>query len=70
MTVATMPKTSVRNKPKTSGFNWTRMLRGFLGGIWFAATVVSWQSKPNADMAQTPSDYCVKVGRDLFVIPR
>ena len=26
---------------------------------WFAATVVSWQSKPNADMAQTPSDYCI-----------
>tara|TARA_B100001013_G_scaffold328083_1_gene241617 strand:- start:49 stop:222 length:174 start_codon:yes stop_codon:yes gene_type:complete len=50
MTVATMPKTSVRNKPKTSGFNWTRMLCGFLGGIWFAATVVSWQSKPNADI--------------------
>ena len=35
---------------------------------WFAATVVSWQSKPNADMAQTPSDYCVKVGRDIAVV--
>jgi hypothetical protein len=36
---------------------------------WFAATVVSWQSKPNVDMAQTPIEYCNKLGRVLMVFP-
>ena len=45
-----MPKSDSRNKPKINRQNWIRILCGSLGAIWFAWTVTSWQSKPNADI--------------------
>jgi len=46
----TMPNSYSRNKPKIARQNWIRILCGFLGAIWFAWTVISWQSKPNVDI--------------------
>ena len=46
----TMPNSGSRYKPKITRQNWIRILCGSLGSIWFAWTVLSWQSKPNVDI--------------------
>ena len=45
-----MPNFGSRYKPTITRQNWIRILCGSLGSIWFAWTVLSWQSKPNVDI--------------------